>query len=56
MLSQLKLRDFRCFEALEVELAPGPQFFTGDNAQGKTSILEGGLRAAAAGVAAFVAR
>ena len=40
MLSQLKLRDFRCFESLEVELAPGPQFFTGDNAQGKTSILE----------------
>ncbi len=31
---------FRCFESLEVELAPGPQFFTGDNAQGKTSILE----------------
>lgn len=40
MLSQFKLRDFRCFESLEVELAPGPQFFTGDNAQGKTSILE----------------
>ena len=40
MLSQLKLRDFRCFESLEVEFAPGPQFFTGDNAQGKTSILE----------------
>ena len=40
MLSQLKLRDFRCFETLEIELAPGPQFFTGDNAQGKTTILE----------------
>ena len=40
MLSQIKLRDFRCFEALEVELVPGAQFFTGDNAQGKTSILE----------------
>ena len=40
MLTQLKLRDFRCFEALELELAPGVQFFTGDNAQGKTSILE----------------
>ena len=40
MLSQIKLRDFRCFETLEVDLAPGPQFFTGDNAQGKTSILE----------------
>ena len=40
MLSQIKLRDFRCFEALELELVPGVQFFTGDNAQGKTSILE----------------
>ena len=40
MLSQIKLRDFRCYEALEVELVPGAQFFTGDNAQGKTSILE----------------
>ncbi len=40
MLSQIKLRDFRCYDALEVELVPGAQFFTGDNAQGKTSILE----------------
>ena len=40
MLSQIKLRDFRCFESLEVGLTPGAQFFTGDNAQGKTSILE----------------
>ena len=40
MLTHLKLRDFRCFEALEVDLVPGVQFFTGDNAQGKTSILE----------------
>ena len=40
MLSQLKLNDFRCFESLELEAAPGAQFFIGDNAQGKTSILE----------------
>ncbi len=40
MLWQIKLRDFRCFDTLEVELAPGAQFFTGDNAQGKTSVLE----------------
>ncbi len=40
MLTQIKLRDFRCFERLEVELVPGTQFFVGDNAQGKTSILE----------------
>lgn len=40
MLTHLKLRDFRCFKALELEIVPGVQFFTGDNAQGKTSILE----------------
>ncbi len=40
MLSQLKLNDFRCFESLELEAVPGAQFFIGDNAQGKTSILE----------------
>ena len=40
MLTQIKLSDFRCFERLEVELVPGTQFFVGDNAQGKTSILE----------------
>lgn len=40
MLSRIKLNDFRCFEALELSLSAGVQFFTGDNAQGKTSILE----------------
>ena len=40
MLSRLKLHDFRCFPALELEATPGVQFFIGDNAQGKTSILE----------------
>lgn len=40
MLSRIKLNDFRCFEVLELSLSPGVQFFTGDNAQGKTSILE----------------
>ena len=40
MLTEIKLRDFRCFESLELTLVPGVQFFTGDNAQGKTSILE----------------
>jgi DNA replication and repair protein RecF len=40
MLSQIKLRDFRCFESLQVALEPGVQFFIGDNAEGKTSILE----------------
>lgn len=41
MLARLSLRDFRCFAALRVEFAPGVQFFTGANARGKTSILEG---------------
>jgi DNA replication and repair protein RecF len=40
MLSQIKLRDFRCFDSLHVPFEPGVQFFIGDNAQGKTSILE----------------
>lgn len=40
MLSDLQLRNFRCFESLAVELAPGFNFFIGRNGQGKTSILE----------------
>jgi DNA replication and repair protein RecF len=40
MLKHIRLHDFRCFESLEIELVPGAQFFIGDNAQGKTSILE----------------
>lgn len=40
MLTELQLRNFRCFEALRVELAPGFNFFVGQNGQGKTSILE----------------
>jgi DNA replication and repair protein RecF len=40
MLSQIKLRDFRCFGSLHAQFDPGVQFFIGDNAQGKTSILE----------------
>lgn len=40
MLTQLQLRQFRCFEALRVDFAPGFNFFIGQNGQGKTSILE----------------
>ncbi|MFN2621537.1 MAG: DNA replication/repair protein RecF [Chthoniobacterales bacterium] len=40
MLAELQLRNFRCFEALRVELAAGFNFFLGRNGQGKTSILE----------------
>jgi DNA replication and repair protein RecF len=41
MLAELQLRNFRCFESLAVEFAPGFNFFIGRNGQGKTSILEG---------------
>ena len=40
MLAELQLRNFRCFEALRVELVPGFNFFLGRNGQGKTSVLE----------------
>ena len=41
MLTELQLRNFRCFAALQVKFAPGFNFFLGANGQGKTSILEG---------------
>lgn len=40
MLRSLKLRQFRCFDALAIEPAGGASMFVGENAQGKTSILE----------------
>lgn len=40
MLTTIKLRDFRCFAALEVDFAPGSNVIVGPNAQGKTSLLE----------------
>ncbi len=39
-LSSLNLNHFRCFESLQVELDRGVTIFHGNNAQGKTSILE----------------
>lgn len=39
-LRSLRLRDFRCFPLLSCALADGETIFIGDNAQGKTSILE----------------
>lgn len=39
-LTSLRLRDFRCFPTLSCELGGDLTLFTGDNAQGKTSILE----------------
>jgi len=39
-LRSLNLNQFRCFESLRLELPAGMAIFHGDNAQGKTSILE----------------
>lgn len=41
VLSRIVLKNFRCFESLELLLAPGFNFFIGPNGTGKTSILEG---------------
>jgi DNA replication and repair protein RecF len=40
MLTDLQLRNFRCFAALRVEFDAGFNFFVGQNGQGKTSVLE----------------
>ncbi len=40
VLRSLNLNHFRCFESLRLGLEPGITLFHGDNAQGKTSILE----------------
>ena len=40
MLTDLRLANFRCFDQLRFEPAPGTNFLIGANAQGKTSILE----------------
>lgn len=39
-LTSLRLQDFRCYTSLRCTLPPGVTLFTGDNAQGKTSLLE----------------
>lgn len=40
MLHSLRLLDFRCFGSLDLEVPAAGVILTGDNAQGKTSILE----------------
>ena len=40
MLSELQLKNFRCFESLSVRLNRRFNFFVGPNGEGKTSILE----------------
>src|SRR3954466_5554544 len=39
-LAHLRLRDFRNYARMDVDFAPGFQLLLGDNAQGKTNILE----------------
>ena len=39
-VESLSLTDFRCFEALNIELAPGLTVLFGANGVGKTSVLE----------------
>ena len=39
-LENLSLRDFRNYEALNLSFAPGVNLIVGDNAQGKTNLLE----------------
>jgi DNA replication and repair protein RecF len=39
-LQHLRLRDFRNYQRLDVDFAPGFHVLLGDNAQGKTNILE----------------
>lgn len=40
MITELRLRDFRCFDELCIHPTPGRNFLIGPNAQGKTSVLE----------------
>ncbi len=39
-LAHLRLRDFRNYVRLDADFAPGCHLLLGDNAQGKTNILE----------------
>src|SRR5437588_4991789 len=39
-LSHLSLKDFRNFDQLDLTLGPGLYLFYGENAQGKTNLLE----------------
>lgn len=39
-IKNLKLRNYRNYDELDIELSPGLNIFIGDNAQGKSNILE----------------
>ena len=40
MLTNLRLRNFRCFEGVSVDIGPAFNLFLGPNGEGKTTILE----------------
>ena len=40
IIESIKLKNYRNYENLQLELSPGTNIFYGDNAQGKTNILE----------------
>ena len=40
MLDKLTLRDFRCFDLVQVDVHPETTVFTDHNGQGKTSLIE----------------
>ncbi|MBP3806646.1 MAG: DNA replication/repair protein RecF [Oribacterium sp.] len=40
IIDSLELKNFRNYESLKVSLSPGTNIFYGDNAQGKTNVLE----------------
>ena len=40
IINRLELNNFRNYESLNIELSPKVTIFYGDNAQGKTNILE----------------
>ena len=40
-LRQLSLRSFRNYEEVQLDFEPGVNLIVGDNAQGKTNLLEG---------------
>ena len=39
-VTRLRLQGFRSYEALDVSFDPGVNLIVGDNAQGKTNLLE----------------
>src|SRR5437773_11744450 len=40
MLTNLRLRNFRCFEGVSIDIGPALNLFLGANREGKTTILE----------------